>query len=112
MTIFRSKPADFIAQGLAIIGLLGFFICGGINFAAQGRLLGHHEFDRPSPSRPAPIGLKGATFYVESSYARRYKLADRWNLYFWLMLMAGVLYGNRKIIMSKFRPEARRNSAE
>jgi hypothetical protein len=103
MTTFRSKLADTVGYALIVIGFVGFFVCWGIGWDAQGRVLGRSEFERPTPQRSAPIELKGATFYVEPDYAHRYRFADNFGLLFWSVTAAGGVIQNRAKIAEWWR---------
>ena len=95
MTTSRSKLADRISYLLIVIGFVGFFICWGIGWNAQGRVLGRSEYNHPTSQRPSRIELKGATFYVEPDYARRFQFANNYALAFWAIAAAGALIQNR-----------------
>jgi hypothetical protein len=95
MTIFRSKAADAIGYALALIGIVGFFVCWGIGWNTQSEVLGRTELRQPSAERPAPIEMKGVTWYVDRASADRFKLADSLIIVFWTSGVAGGLVKER-----------------
>jgi hypothetical protein len=76
MTRLRSTATDAVGTVLLVIGFVGFIVCWQIGWSAQERILMTDRFDHPTAATPSPIEMKGRTFFVEPSYARRFRLAD------------------------------------
>ncbi|MES2137325.1 MAG: hypothetical protein V4502_09755 [Pseudomonadota bacterium] len=108
MTTFRSKAVDRIAYALVLIGFAGFFVCWGIGWTAEGRVLGKPEFEHPTAERSARIEMKEATFFVEPNYARRYRFADSFSLVFWLIAVGGAGIKERDRIATWWKSERQR----
>ena len=100
MTIFRSKVADVIGYVLILTGFIGFFVCWGIGWNTQLEVLGRMELRQPSAQRPAPIEMKGVTWYVDPGLAHRYELADNLIIVFWTIGVVGGLVKERARIQS------------
>ena len=98
MTISRSKAVDFFATALALAGFVGFAVCWGIGWNAQLEVLGRAELRHPSAQRSAQIELKGVTWYVDPSFARRFNLADNLIIVFWMIGVAGGVLKERERI--------------
>src|SRR5438105_962659 len=98
MTIFRSRIFDVIGKTLLAVGVAGFSITWLILWNSQFHVLGRDQLKVPSADRPAPIEMKGVTWYVEPAFARRYKLADDLIFPFWVIgVLGGCIVARAKI---------------
>ena len=98
-----SSVLDAIGAALLLIGFSGFVTCWLIEWNAETRILGDSRFDHPTPETPSVVAMKGRTFFVERSYARRIRLADDLISPFWGIGAAGMIMRGRKEFATKWR---------